>query len=160
MPPVTEIVFVPGPIEPATKRGWSGLTREARRSGVDLADLVREPVLRERDAGAPERIGLDQIGAGRQVPLVHLADDVGAGEHQVLVAPLVGFAAEVRRTEVATLQIGPRRAVENEDALGEQRAETFGAGGHPRHHNGGRPRCKVAGAAPAARRGLRPSTCV
>ena len=69
-------------------------------------------------------------GAGGKVALVHLAHDVGPGEDQVLVAPLVRFAAEVCGAEIAALEVRPRGPVEDEDALGEQRAQAFGAGGH------------------------------
>ena len=73
---------------------------------------------------------------------MHLADHVGAGEDQVLVAALVLGAAEVPGGEVATLEVRPRRAVEDDDALGEKGAQAIAAGGGA--HEGamitGRPR--------------------
>src|SRR5439155_601040 len=79
------------------------LAREPRRRGVDLAHLVLQAVLAEHDARAAEGVGLDDVRSRGEVALVHLADHVGAGEDQVLVAALVLGAAEVPGGEVATL---------------------------------------------------------
>ena len=51
----------------------------------------------------------------------------------MLVAAFVLRAAEVACLEVATLDIRPRRPVEHDDALGEERAEAIGPsrGAHP-----------------------------
>src|SRR5205823_2375882 len=68
------------------------LAGEASGGGVDLAHLVREPVFGERDARAAEGVGLDDVGAGGEVALVHVAHDVGPGEDEVLVAALVRLA--------------------------------------------------------------------
>src|SRR5437870_3324277 len=117
-------------------RALGRLELRARRAGetggggVDLAHLVRQPVLRERDARAAEGVGLDDVGARGEVALVHLAHDVGSGEDEVLVAALVGLAAEVPRAEVAALEVGPRRPVQDEDALGQEGAQAVGAGRH------------------------------
>src|SRR6059036_1787064 len=105
------------------------LAREPRRRGVDLAHLVLQAVLAEHDARAAEGVGLDDVRAGGEVALVHLADHVGAGEDQVLVAALVLGAAEVPGGEIATLDVRPGRAVEDDDALGEEGAQTVAAGG-------------------------------
>src|SRR2546430_1469171 len=105
------------------------LAREARSRGVDLAHLVLEAVLGEHDARAAEGVGLDEVGAGGEVALMHLADHVGARQDQVLVAAFVLGAAEVPGGEVATLDVRPRRAVEDDDALGEEGAQAVVAGG-------------------------------
>src|SRR5436309_352244 len=103
--------------------------REPRGGGVDLAHLVLKAVLAEHDARAAEGIGLDDVRAGGEVALVHVADHVGAGQDQVLVAALVLGATEVPGGEVATLDVRPRRAVEDDDALGEKGAQAVAAGG-------------------------------
>ena len=61
---------------------------------------------------------------------VHLADEVGAGEHEVLVAALERGAAEVVGAEVLVLDPGAERAVEDEDALAQERRgnRTFAPG--------------------------------
>ena len=53
--------------------------------------------------------------------------DVGARQDEVLVAPLVGLAAEVGRGQVLALDPGPGRAVQNEDALGKDFRQSLGA---------------------------------
>ena len=55
---------------------------------------------------------------------VHLADEVGAGEHEVLVAALERRAAEVVGPEVLVLHPGAERAVEDEHALARARRGT------------------------------------
>src|SRR5213076_2667437 len=105
------------------------LAREARGRGVDPAHLVLEAVLGEHDARAAEGVGLDDVGAGGEVALVHLADHAGARQDQVLVAAFVLGAPEVPGGEVATLDVRPRRAVEDDDALGEEGAQAVAAGG-------------------------------
>jgi hypothetical protein len=50
---------------------------------------------------------------------VDLLDHVGAGDDQVVVAPLQPLAAEVARGEVVALDGGAHGAVEHEDAFGE-----------------------------------------
>ena len=63
--------------------------------------------------------GLDRVDAGLEVLVVHLADEVGPGEHEVLVAALERGAAEVVGAEVLALDPGAERAVEDQDALAQ-----------------------------------------
>ena len=84
-----------GPIEPATKRGLSGveyLSHAARASRAAATFISRvlsldaplaQPV-RRRLEGA----GLDDVAADREEGLVDRLDDVGPGEHEVVVAAL------------------------------------------------------------------------
>ena len=115
-----------GPIEPATKRGWSGvayLSHAARASRAAatlmLADLVAEPPLREPARRRLEGARLDDVAADREERLVDRLDDVGAREDEVVVAALERLAAEVVGREVVALDVRAHRAVVDEDALGE-----------------------------------------
>ena len=116
--------LVPGPIDPITNRGRSGVEysaatslREPRGRLVQLVGLLGDVVLREDHAERAERGGLDRVHADVEVLAVHLADEVGAREHEVLVATLERFAAEVVRTELLALHPGTERAVEDQDAF-------------------------------------------
>ena len=52
--------------------------------------------------------------------LLHLRDEIGAGEHEVLVAALERGAAEVVGSQALVLHPGAERAVEHEHALRER----------------------------------------
>ena len=91
---IDSVRFV-GPIEPATKRGWSGVfavhssaaSRASRRAGdVQLVDERLEPVVGLRDGGAGEGVGLDDVGAGGEILAVDRADDVGTRDQDQQVA--------------------------------------------------------------------------
>ena len=121
--------LVPGPIEPITKRGRSGgraaggdLAGDLGRALVDLERLVGDLVLVEHQRERAEGGGLDRVDAGLEELGVHLGDEVGPGEHEVLVAALEREAAEVVGAEVVALHPGAERAVEHEHAL-RQRIE-------------------------------------
>jgi hypothetical protein len=108
----------------------AGLPRQLGRLDVDLVRDVRELVVLLRDAGGAEGVGLHQVSAGGQVLLVDAADDLGPREHQQLVVPLyvdrvVGEAraAEVRLGELVALDHRAHRAIEDQDAAGEQLAQ-------------------------------------
>ena len=70
-------------MEPATKRGfaavenWSAAKRASLAAAVELVGLVAEVVVGEHEARAAEGVGLDDVGAGLQVRLVDVRDDVG-----------------------------------------------------------------------------------
>ena len=103
------------------------LARQPRRGHVHLADDGLEAVVGLGDGGAVERVRLDDVGAGREVLAVDLADDVGPRQHQEVVVPLEvarvvreARPAEVRLLQAAALHHGAHRAVEHEDAAGEQ----------------------------------------
>ena len=112
-----------------------GLARNARGGNVHFVNDVLRAVVFLRDGGAGERIGLDNVGPGFQIKFVDLADHVRAGEHQQVVVALqvAGVVFEVARAVVFFLQPvaldeGAHRAVEYEDAFGENLVE--GRGGH------------------------------
>ena len=77
------------------------------------------PVLGEHGAEGAEGGGLDRVDADVEVLAVHLADEVGPREHEVLVAALERGAAEVVGAEVLALHPGAEGAVEDEDALAQ-----------------------------------------
>ena len=70
---------MPGPIEPITKRGRSGVEKpdatsrgELGRAPVHLERLVGDVVLVEHERERAEGGGLDRVDAGREELLVHL----------------------------------------------------------------------------------------
>ena len=96
------------------------LSCELGRAPVHLERLVGDVVLVEHERERAERRGLDRVDAGREELLVHLGDEVGPGEHELLVAALERLAAEVVGTEVVALHPGAERAVEHQHAFGER----------------------------------------
>ena len=56
--------------------------------------------------------------------------DVGARAHQVFVAALQLWSAEIFGVEIVALQHGPHRAIQHKDALGEQFFKNFRINGH------------------------------
>src|SRR4030095_3184069 len=70
----------------------------------------------------------DDVRARGEIGRVDLADDVGPGDHEVLVAPLEVGPAEILGGEVPLLDHRPHRAVDHEDALGEEADEVLRAG--------------------------------
>ena len=103
------------------------LLGDAGRGLVDVEGLVGDAVLGEHEAEGAEGGGLDRVDADLEVLGVHLRDEVGPGEHEVLVAALEGGAAEVVGAEVLVLDPGAEGAVEHEHALVE-RVEEVGHG--------------------------------
>ena len=104
--------------------GRGRVTGEAGALDVQLVRERLETIVRLRDGGAVERIGLDDVGAGREVLVVYLADHVRAGEHeQIVVAPQIASVgreprpAEVGLAEPPALDHRTHRAVEDEDAF-------------------------------------------
>ena len=86
-------------------RGGGG-AGEPRPLLVELAGPVAQPVLVELEAGPPEGVGLDEIGAGVEVTLVDPPDHVGVG-----VVPELGAGAV---QEPGREEHGPVAAVEDE----------------------------------------------
>ena len=108
----------PGPVgRRAARRDLAG---ELGRAPVDLERLVGDVVLVEHERERAERRGLDRVDADREELLVHLRDEVGPGEHELLVAALERLAAEVVGAEVLALHPGAERTVEHEHPLGER----------------------------------------
>ena len=130
-PPVTEIVLVPGPIEPATKRGRVGgrrrvgdLARQARGGVVDLVDLVLQAVLGEHDARAAEGVGLDHVGAGVEVAAGGCAGSTsGRVSTRCSLQPSKLGPPKSSAVEVQRLDRGAHRPVEDEDALVQSGAQ-------------------------------------
>ena len=104
-----------GPIEPATKRGCSGvayLSHAARASraapDVQLArSCPRAPIRVSRCGVALEGARLDDVAAHREKRLVDRLDDVRPREHEVVVAPLERLAAEILGGEMARWMFVP-----------------------------------------------------
>src|SRR3954449_7788293 len=152
MPPVTEIALVVGPMEPQTKRGFSGvewraqaaramaaerrLSSKARAAGpyfappsgggaegVEPEGAVGEAVFAQHERRAAEGVGLHDVAAGGEVALVDAVHHVRTGGAEVLVAPLELGAAEVSGGEGHSLEGRAGGAVEHEDALLQGRQE-------------------------------------
>ena len=96
------------------------LLGEARRGHVHVVGHVGDVVLGEHQGEGAEGGGLDRVDARLEVLVVHLVDEIGPGEHEVLVAALERGAAEVVGTEVLVLDPGAEGAVEDEHALAER----------------------------------------
>ena len=78
-------------------------------------------------SGVPPNVSVSiEVGAGREVLLVHPPDDVRAREDEVLVAAFQVRPAEVLGRQVLALDPGPRGAVEHEDTLGEDLLKGLG----------------------------------
>jgi hypothetical protein len=101
---------------------------------VEREGLLGDAVLGQDDREGAERRGLDRVHADLEERPVHLGDDVGPGEHHVLVAALERRAAEVVGAEVLVLHPRPERPVEDQDAVAERgekvghRGQATGAG--------------------------------
>ena len=108
-----------GPIEPATKRcSPAALRAICGGLDVDLVGVLAEPPLLELQPRGLEGVGLDDLRAGVEHRGVDALDDVGAVEHERLVA-LALQAAVVLLREVELLQRGAHAAVEDDDALAD-----------------------------------------
>ncbi len=111
---------------------------DARALDVDFVGQRFEAVVGLRDRGGGERVGLDDVGAGLQILPVDGGDIVGPRQHQQIAVALevgaVRLEAVAAKGVVAQLQpLNHRahRAVEDEDALGEQLVKGgFGGCGH------------------------------
>jgi hypothetical protein len=65
--------------------GVDRLARQPRCGDVHLARQVRQAVVGLRDRRRAEGVGLDDVGAGGQVRVVHRAHDVRPRQHQQVV---------------------------------------------------------------------------
>ena len=108
-----------GPIRGAPLLGR--LLGEPGRGHVHVVGLVRDAVFGEHQRKGAERGGLDRVDPDREVLGVHLADEVGSGHDEVLVAALERLAAEVVGAEILALDPGAERTVEDQDAFGQAR---------------------------------------
>ena len=107
--------------------------RELRRRDVQLEDDRLEVVVGLGDGRRREGVGLDDVGAGVQVGLVDGGDDVRPREDQQIVVPLQivrmtgeARAAVVLLAEAVTLDHGPHRSFEDQDAAVELLAQDGG----------------------------------
>ncbi len=98
--------------------------RDPGRLNVDLVGHALHPVIGLGNARGGERVGRDDVGAGRQVRVVDGANDVGARQaEEVVVAAYVArvsaeaLAAEVGLGQAVALDERPGRSVEHEDSL-------------------------------------------
>ena len=120
--------LVPGPMEPSTQRGRSGLGHRVHglagdpRPGLgQLGDPVGDAVLAEVGEVRAERVGRHAVRTGGQVRVVDRAHDVRARYVQDLVAALV--ALEVVQHGVAGLQHGAHGAVRDQHPAGQRRPQ-------------------------------------
>jgi len=91
------------------------------RGPVDLFGVVGEPEGAELDRVGAERIGLEDLGAGADVGLVHFLDELGLFHAQLVVADV--------EKEALRIQHGAHRPVEDVDfAVIQEVAE---GDGHP-----------------------------
>ena len=90
---------------------------DPRGGAVDLERLVAQPVLGQREAITAEGVGLDGFGADAQERFVNLADDIRAGDDEIVDTVLVLLAAEVGRREIVGLDAGAHGAVEDDDMV-------------------------------------------
>ena len=95
---------------------------------VDLERVVAEAPLLELEPRGLERVGLHDLGAGLDHRLVDALDDVGAVEHERLVAA-AGELVVVLEREVELLERGAHPAVEDDDVVAD--------GGQEVAHDGG-----------------------
>ena len=129
--------FVAGALGPMNKT--LSLSPDVSDPGfrVELVDEPFHPVVRLRDRRAVERVRLDDVRARVEEGAVDVANDRGLREREEVVVALqrlrpVGeaIAAEVGLVERVALDHRAHRAIEDEDAVGEELAETVGAVGH------------------------------
>ena len=140
--------FVVGPIEPATQRGLpssrlgalGGAARDLRGGDVDVAHRALEPVVGERDRRRGERVGLDDVRAGREELVVDVLDRLAAWSARGRrCSPSAECAWSRNRSprhsassrEPEALDHRAHRAVEHDDAAGEQIAEGIDGGHRP-----------------------------
>jgi hypothetical protein len=79
--------------------------------------LLGDLVLIEHGRERAERGGLHGVDADLEERGVHLLDEVGPSEDEMLVASFERESAEVVRAEIALLHPGAEGSVEHQDAL-------------------------------------------
>ncbi len=92
------------------------LARDLGGLAVDLERVLAEAPLVELDAAGLERVGLHDLGAGIDHRRVDALDDVGAIEHERLVAA-AGKLVVLLEREVELLERGAHPAVEDDDVV-------------------------------------------
>ncbi len=84
---------------------------------VQLVGTVRETVFRQDDRGTAERVGLDDVAAGLRGSRGGRFPRPGTGNHQIFVAAVKVFSAEIVGGEVLPLKVRPGRTVKDDDLL-------------------------------------------
>ena len=130
--------LVPGPTEPSTQRGRSGVRVAVgdlageRGAGLgQLADPVGDVVLGEVGPVGAEGVGLDRVGAGLEVGVVDAADDVGRVTLRISLQP--SRPSKSSRRQVGGLQHRAHRPVGDDDALARARRAATDLGGFAGH---------------------------
>ena len=107
--------------------GVGGLPRDPGGCEIEIVDRVLHQIVRHRDGGRVEGVGLDDVRADGEIRRVDIADDVGPGQRQEVVIALlrrrvVGEAGApiVRLGETIILDHRAHGAVEHEDAGGQR----------------------------------------
>ena len=95
---------------------------------VQLIATVGNVVFTQWNGESSECVRFGHVCAGCEVLPVHVADQLGSGVDQQLVASLEGCAAEIVGTEVERLDVRPRCPVEDDDAASKDRKSTIPSG--------------------------------
>ncbi len=113
-------------------RDVGGGAREPRALDVELVRDLLHAVVGLRDRGRRERVGRDDVGAGAEIFQMDFPDRVGLREDQqvVVAADLAVPGIEARAAIAALVELelldhGAHGAVEHQDALGRDAAESF-----------------------------------
>src|SRR6185369_528704 len=121
-----------------------GRAREPGRGQIHLARQVAEGIVVLRDARGAEGVGLDDVGPGREIALVNVADHVGPrqAEQLAVVLQVLGVILEALPAIVAlgqpeALDHRAHGAVENRDALLEDGRQVLATGVDDRRHDDG-----------------------
>ena len=105
---------------------FGGFARQAHAGLVDVLQLFGDAEGRQARAVGAEGVGFEDLGAGLDVFLVDLADQVGLREVQLVEAAVDEDAARVEH--------GAHGAIGHHDAAGQLIAELLGAGTHGCSH--------------------------
>ena len=99
----------------------------ARPCHVQLVSQLLQLVVRQRDRGGVERVGLDDVRPGLEVLAMDGLDDLRLRQAEQVVVPLQilrpilePLAAKPRLVQLVSLDHRPHRAVENDNALPQQ----------------------------------------
>ena len=130
MPPVTLMALVVGPMEPATKRGFAAVENSsaALRASSPARRLISCALsprpYSARTSGVPPKELVSMMSEpASQILAMNVENDVGTGDHQILVAAFEMRPAEILGGEIGLLQHGAHGAIQDEDALAEQFAK-------------------------------------
>ncbi len=100
--------------------------------------LILQMVLREDHAGAAERVGFDDVGAGFEILAMDIQHHIRPRLDQVFIATFKRRSTEIRGGQIALLQHRAHGAIEHQDAGGEsvvKGSEPIPRVGHNRRSN-------------------------